>query len=483
MSDRPLDAVAEAELVRTGQASPLELVDAAIARIEARDGEINAVIHPRFEKARAEAAGELPDGPFRGVPITLKDLWPSSAGDPWHLGVKALRDANYCHTEDSNLVKRYRQAGFVIVGRTNTAELGLAATTEPLACGPTRNPWKLTHSAGGSSGGAAASVAAGMTSIANASDGGGSIRIPAAHNHLVGLKPSRGRMSMGPLQDEWSNSVQHVVCHTMRDAATVLDSTSGPFPGDGVVAPDPGAPFASFLDKPPGPQRIGFTTQARDDIDVDPTLVAAVRRVAALLDSLGHNVTSEDSPAPLHRSEPAYGLLSMVGTRTQLAALGHRLGRELTADDVEPGTWQIAEMGAGITGVQVMQAQATVSAMRREMLSWWGDGDGASGLTGGHDLLLTPTTALPPAQIGELAATADEPFRAQLGSIPYAVFTSVFNVTGQPALSIPAGFTNDGLPIGVQLVAAYGREDLLIAVGSQLEQAIGWAAHRAPVSN
>ena len=160
------------------------------------------------------------------MPITLKDLWPTSAGDPWHQGVRALREANYIHPTDSNLVTRYRQAGFVIIGRTNTAELGLAATTEPLATGPTRNPWNLDFGAGGSSGGAAASVAAGMTAVANASDGGGSIRIPAAHNGLVGLKPSRGRVSMGPMQDEWGNSVQHVVCHSLRDAAAILDATA-----------------------------------------------------------------------------------------------------------------------------------------------------------------------------------------------------------------------------------------------------------------
>lgn len=465
----PIDAVGQAELVRTGQVSPLELVDQAIARIEALDGEINAVIHRRFEQARAEAKADLGDGAFRGVPITLKDLWPASAGDPFHQGVAALAAIDHRQPDDSNLVKAYRRAGFVIIGRTNTSELGLAATTEPAAYGPTRNPFKPSHGAGGSSGGAAASVAAGMTAIANASDGGGSIRIPAAHNNLVGLKPSRGRVSMGPLQDEWTNSVQHVVCHSMRDTATVLDVTAVPFPTDGVVAPHPGRPFASFLDTDPGRLRVGTTTESRPDYLTDPVLVAAVERVARLLDSLGHDITPDHSPAQLHEPVPSLGLLMMVGSAARVAAIAELVGRDLVPGDIEAGTWQLAEMAKGVTGIQVAQAQADQMRHRHAMASWWADG---------NDLLLTPTTALPPPPIGELTPTDQDPFRAQMLSIPYAVFTSAFNSTGQPALSIPAGFTRDGLPIAVQLVAAYGREDLLISVGRQLERELNWSATR-----
>ena len=235
------DAVGLADLIRHGDLSPVEAVQATINRIEALDGELNAVIHRQFDKALDLATSpDLPDGPFRGVPMLIKDLWSEEAGQPHHCGVQALRDAKLTSTIDSNLVKRYREAGFISVGRTNTPELGLVATTEPLAYGPSRNPWNTDYGTGGSSGGSAAAVASGMVPAANASDGGGSIRIPAAMCGLVGLKPSRGRISMGPVKEEWGVSVQHVVCHTMRDCAGILDATAIPFLGDGVVAPDHG---------------------------------------------------------------------------------------------------------------------------------------------------------------------------------------------------------------------------------------------------
>ncbi len=469
------DAVGQADLVRQGDVSPLELVDAAIAQSERLNPQINALIHERFDEARAEAQGNVSDGPFRGVPITLKDLWPASAGDPFCQGVVALKNAGFTQSADSNLVTRYRQAGFIIIGRTNTAELGLSATTEPVAFGPTRNPWDLNHAAGGSSGGAAASVAAGITAIANASDGGGSIRIPAAHNGLVGLKPSRGRLSMGPLQEEWNNSVQHVVCHTMRDAAASLDATCAPFPGDGMVAPSVGAPFASFLDGPTRPLRIGFTTVGRPGIATDPWCADATERVATMLESLGHRVERDESPAALH-AESTRGtqtVLSSVATATALSGIAAMLGRPVTENDVEPGTWMLAQMASNFSGEQVVAAQADQMRFRHDMLGWWGDG---------WDLLLTPTCAAPPPTIGELVATDDDPFRAQVASIPFAVFTSAFNVTGQPALAIPAGLTPSGLPLSVQLVAGYGREDQLVAIGSQLEAEIDWAAKRSPLA-
>ena len=467
-----LDATAQADLVRTGQITPVELVEAAIRRVEAVDGEINAVIHRRFEEAIAEASDGLPEGPFHGVPITLKDLWPSSAGDPFHQGVRGMLDADYRHPADSNLVQRYREAGFVIIGRTNTPEMGLSATTEPLSQGPTRNPWNTSRGPGGSSGGAAASVAAGMTAIANASDGGGSIRIPAAHCGLVGLKPSRGRISMGPMQDEWGNSVQHVVCHSVRDSAAVLDATARPFVTDGVVAPTHVDSFAAQIGADPGSLRIGVTTESRAEIATHPDCAAAALKVAKILESLGHMVTG-DSPGAFHRSEAtrAMGILTAVSTRSALTELGEMAGRAFTADDVEPGTWLLAEMAESITGVQVIEAQAAQHRHRRDLCSWWED----------FDLLLTPTTAVPPPIIGDMRATTEEPFKTQLESIPHATFTSQFNASGQPALSLPAGFTEDRLPLGAQLVAAYGREDLLIAVGAQLEQQLTWADTRAPM--
>lgn len=462
-----LDATAMAELVRRGDASPVELVEAAIARIEARDGTVNAVIHRRFERALAEAASPtLPDGPFRGVPFALKDLWPGSEGDPFHLGVKALRDVDHRAVIDTNLVTRYRGAGLVIVGRTNTPELGLVATTEPLAHGPSRNPFDPSRGTGGSSGGAAAAVAAGMVPVANASDGGGSIRIPAAMCGLVGLKPSRGRISMGPVQDEWGVSVQHVVSRTVRDSAALLDVSAGPFPGDGVIAPAPHLPYAESSVLPPVSLRVGLLASAPEG-DTHPRCRAAAEAAGRLLADLGHRV-DEAHPAVLddaRRLGEVFGVTWSVGAATSLLTLGDWIGRPLTADDVEPSTWALAELGRSYSGVDLLRAQNAMAAVRREAAAWWADG---------WDLLLTPTTAAPAPPIGHVTSSPDDPTRPFLRSIPYSVFTSVWNVTGQPAISLPAGTDDGGVPLGVQLVGAYGREDLLLQVATQLEAELRW---------
>lgn len=473
-----LDAIGTADAIRRGDVSPTEVIAATIARIEDRNSATNAVIHPLFDKAKeAAAAPDLPDGPFRGVPMLLKDLWPSSAGDPFHLGVKGLKNAGYRHVADANITAAYRAAGFVIVGRTNTPELGLVATTEPEAYGPTRNPWDLDKGVGGSSGGSAAAVAAGMVPAANASDGGGSIRIPAAMCGLVGLKPSRGRLSMGPMQDEWGQSVQHVVCHTMRDCAGILDATAYPFPGDGVIAPTTGQPYAALLGGDPGRLRIGLmaTTARSGQGAVDREIEAAVRSVAELLEGLGHDVIEAHPPA-LDDGELAgdFTKLWTAGAAATMSRLAEMVGHQLTADDVEPATWAMAEVGKEVTGTDIINLQANQHRFRREMAHWW---------AGGFDLLLTPTCAAQQPEVGELTATADEPLRALLRSMPYAIFTSPFNITGQPAISLPLASAANGLPIGVQFVADYGREDQLFKVGGQLEAAAGWADRRAPMAN
>ncbi|MGI9600925.1 MAG: amidase [Acidimicrobiales bacterium] len=469
-----LDAVGLAERIRAGDVSPTEAVQATIDRIETANPELNAVIHKTYDKALAAAGGDLPDGPFRGVPFLLKDLWPASAGDPYHLGVKGLKEAGYVHPTDANLTAAYRRAGFVIVGRTNTPELGLVATTEPLAYGPTRNPWNTGHGAGGSSGGAASAVASGMVPAANASDGGGSIRIPAAMCGLVGLKPSRGRVSMGPLQDEWGNSVQHVVSHTLRDTAAILDATAYPFPGDGVVAPTTGQPYIDQIGRDPGRLRIGFVDQSlRDDLVMDPEVADAVRSTAALLETLGHDV-DQSHPAALADEELAAGFTALwgAGAKSSITKLGGWLGRPLTEDDVEPATWMMAQMADSIGAADVLTMQGAQMTFRRQAAEWWSDG---------HDLLLTPTCMRTAPPIGELAPTDADPMRGLIGSIPYAAFTSPFNVSGQPGISLPLSHSNDGLPIGMQLVSAYGREDLLFQVAAQLEAEVQWADRRAPM--
>jgi amidase len=469
-----MDAVAQAALVRDGEVTPVELVQASIDRIEALDPQLNAVIHRRFEQALAEAEGELPDGPFRGVPFLIKDLWPTSAGDPLHMGTRGLKEAGYVHPTDSNLTRRYREAGFVVLGRTNTPELGLVATTEPLAHGPSRNPWNTDHGTGGSSGGAAAAVASGMVPAANASDGGGSIRIPAAMCGLVGLKPSRGRGSMGPLRDEWGVSVQHAVTHTVRDTAAILDVSWPPFPGDGVIAPPPVRPYADEVGAEPGRLRIGLLDHSLGS-DTDAECTQAARDAAVLLESLGHEVV-ESHPAVMDRADEfsqAFMANWAVGAAASLVSLEPFLGRPFTEDDVEPGTWALAEMGRAFSGADLAVAQGQMHVMRRDMSEWWA--------VDGFDLLLTPTTAAAPPRVGALASSEENPLQGLFGSVPYAAFTSPFNTTGQPAISLPTHLTADGLPVGVQLVAAYGREDVLIRVAAQAEAEVGWAATRAPL--
>ena len=467
-----LDAVGLAQRITQGDLSPVECIQATIDRIEANNETLNAVIHKQYEQALELAASpELPDGPFRGVPMLLKDLWAEEAGQPHHFGAQALKDANFTGSNDSNMVQRYKEAGFINVGRTNTPELGTVATTEPLADGPTRNPWNPEYGTGGSSGGAAAAVASGMVPAANASDGGGSIRIPAALCGLVGLKPSRGRISMGP-REEWGLSIQHVVSHTMRDTAAILDATAIPFLGDGVVAPDFGRPYAKQVGANPGPLRIGIWNE-HSMAAVHPDCAAATLQAAQLLESMGHQV-SESHPQALdemHAMSDAFNATWAVGSVMGLEYLSEQLGRPITEEDIEPGNWALSGRGRSISAVDYAKAQAAMGTFRRAVLSWW---------EGGFDLLLTPTTAAPPPKIGELTASKDDPVRASRRSLPYAVFTSPFNTTGQPAITLPTG-QSDGLPIGVQLVAAYGREDLLISVGAQLEEAVNWSARRAAI--
>ena len=469
-----LDAVALASLVASGEVHPTELIDDTIDRMESINPSVNAIIHPAFERAREIASGDLPDGPFRGVPMLLKDLWPSSKGDPYHLGVKALKDAGHTGDHDANIVTAYREAGFVICGRTNTPEFGLVATTEPEAYGATHNPWDLTRGPGGSSGGAAAAVASGMIPAANASDGGGSIRIPAAMCGLVGLKPSRGRISMGPDQEEWGNSVQHVVCHTVRDSAAILDATSRPFPGDGVIAPDFGRPYLSRIQMDPEPLRVGFIDHSlRPGLDVDPEIAEAVRETARQLEQLGHSV-DESHPEALANQQMVEEFSAMwrVGSAASLRKIAGWLGRDVTADDVEAATWFMGQFGDSVTGPEVLSAQNAQMVYRRGMAEWW---------AGGHDILVTPTCMKTAPKLGELVGTPEDPVRSLTESIPYAAFTAPFNTTGQPAISLPVALSSNGLPIGVQLVGGYGREDHLLSLAAQLESMIGWPSRRAPI--
>jgi amidase len=471
-----LDATAQADLVRRKEVKPQDLVDAAIARIERVNPELNAVITPLFDKARKAAAGNLPEGPFRGVPFLLKDLIAQSAGDPFHSGMRLLRDRKWVSESDTHLVTRFRQAGFVILGKTNTPELGPLPTTEPDAYGPTRNPWNTAHSPGGSSGGSGAAVAAGLVPVAHGNDGGGSIRIPSSACGLVGLKPSRGRNSLGPdREDEWAGCVaEHVLTRSVRDTAAILDAVWGPMPGDSYTAPAPARPFGDECGAAPGRLRIGFMTEAPAGIlQVHPDCVAAAEHAARVLDSLGHRV-EQAHPDALGESEfiRHFGKIVSTWTAHDLDYWGEKTGHAIGRGDVETYTWALAEMGRGVSAADYVNSIAWLRSSAHRLARWWAEG---------FDLLLTPTMAEPPTRIGDFQSTAEEPLRGFQRSTPIAVFTAPFNVTGQPAISLPLFWNAAGLPIGVQLVAAYGREDVLIRVAAQLEEADPWAERQPPI--
>ncbi len=471
-----LDATAQAELVRTGEASPLELVDAAIERIERVNPQLNAVIHERFDKARAEAAAEIPDGPFRGVPFVVKDLDGYSAGDPYYGGTKFLRDHDWRPTRDTYLTEKFRAAGLICVGRTNTPELGLVPTTEPATYGPSRNPWDTTRSTGGSSGGSAAAVASGMVALGHAGDGGGSIRIPASECGLVGLKPSRGRHSVGPeVGESWGGLVARLaVTRSVRDTATVLDAVQGTMPGDPYTAPPPARPYVEELGADPGSLRIGWRLEAPSVVgDPHPDTVAAVHGAAALLESLGHRL-DESSPAALDDPDFVLHFINAYNAwvARDLDRMGEAVGTPVTADDVEPGTWALAEAGRSVNATDYLAAIEYMHSFTRNVADWW---------AGGYDLLLTATIPEPPPVLGEFTGTPDNPLVGLFRSAEIVPFTAPFNTTGQPAISLPLHWNADGLPIGIQLVAAYGREDLLLRVAAQLEAAAPWADRRPPV--
>ena len=471
-----LDALACADLIRRGEASPLELVDAAIARIEKLDPEINAVPIRRFEKARDEASAPLPDGPFRGVPTLIKDLWSHTAGDPFHKGMRFLKEHGWTEEHDTEHAARLRRAGFVFVGRSNTPEMGLQPTTEPEAYGPTRNPWNLGHSTGGSSGGSAAAVVAGMVPIAQATDGGGSIRIPASECGLVGLKPSRGRATCGPFSGDYTGgfSVELCVSTSVRDTAAFLDAVEGPGVGDPYVAPTPLRPYREEVGAEPGRLRIGImAADPRGFAAIHPDCLRATTETGRLLESLGHTV-EESFPPALAEPEIAMGVITYFATSVA-AGIDHwskRTGREITAGDVEGPTWALAEMGRSISGPQFWLAREQTFSHARRVAQWW---------AGGFDLLLTPTLPAPPPQLGFFRGTPENPLEGLARGAGFALFTAPFNASGQPAISLPLATSNDGLPVGVQLVAAYGREDVLIRIAAQIEEAAPWRDRRPAI--
>jgi amidase len=465
-----LDATAQAELVARREVTPRELVEAAIRRIEAHDGELNSVIMRRFDEALADAA-KPSDGPFRGVPIVVKDIVAQVAGMPYTAGTRPLKAAGHLAKRDSYLVESLRKAGFVVVGKTNTSELGILPAAEPAAWGATRNPYDITRSTGGSSGGTGAAVAAGLVPVGHGNDGGGSIRIPSSCCGLVGLKPSRGRNSLGPDLGEINGGLvaEHVLARSVRDSAAVLDQVHGYRPGDPYAAPTPTRRYADEVGAPVERLKIRtwtrYLTPMGTTADSHPEVVAAVADAARLLAELGHEV-DEGEIAALRHPEYVQRFLAIwaSGVAVDLENIAAVTGKPVTPDDVEPLTWALAQMGRAVTGTAYALGWQFLRARAREVGQWFAT----------HDLWLTPTITQPPLPLGSFASTPADPMGAIFRAAELAPFTAPFNATGQPAISLPLGRSSGGLPIGVQLTAAYGREDLLLRVAAQLEAARPW---------
>ena len=464
------DGLGLAELVARGECSAAELIEAAIARTEQRDPAIGAVVIPMFEAARAAAQAGPANAaaPFGGVPFLLKDL---------HLALPGVRLCNgsqlfadHIPEVESELVARYRRAGLIIFGKSHSPELGLTTTTESRLFGQTRNPWNPAHTAGGSSGGAAAAVAAGLLPLANASDGGGSIRIPASCCGLFGLKPTRGRTPHGPLSGEgWSGmSTVHAITRSVRDSAALLDATAGPDAGAPYAAQPPQRPWLEEVPRAPGRLVIAMREETWNGAPVHPDCSEALRDAAALCEELGHEIV----PAQGHFDAEALrsASLTIIGTQTRalLEARAAALGRALQQDDVEPGTWAVAEIGAARSATDYARALNTIHAAGREMAASFS----------ACDLLLTPTMAAPPARLGVLSLSNPDG-NAQNAALQQAIgFTQLINITGNPAMSVPLWWTGAGLPIGVQFTAPLDDEAQLFRLAGQLEAARPWAERR-----
>jgi amidase len=459
-------------LVSSGELSARELVETSLRRIEALDGEVNAFTHVHAEEALAAADAIKPgdERPFAGVPIAIKTEV-AVEGSPLTFGSKLFGD--YTPDHDAFQIRRLKEAGMIVVGRTNMPEAGIMPITEPARFGATRNPWDLGRTPGGSSGGSAAAMAAGMVPVANALDGGGSIRIPAACCGLVGLKPSRNRISMGPEISDSLFGVTGALTRTVDETARLLDVLAGYEPGDGNWAPPPAEPFADAARREPGRLRIGLVTAPPvEHATLHPEHDRAVREAADLLASLGHEIKEVEPPGGAGQMESVF--LTVFGS--YLASVvrfgGLIAGREPTADDVEPLTWAIYQHAIGITGVDFLVASAGIGTFARHFIS---------GAMAELDLLLSPTLVQPPVPIGTYdTQVADMQEWARTGE--FASFTPIANITGQPAISLPLYETSDGLPIGIQLTGAPAGEAVLLSVATQLEAAQPWAGRRAPMA-
>ena len=466
------DGLGLAELMRRKEVTPEEVLEAAISRIEARNPAVNAVVARLYDDARAAVRAGLPAGPFTGVPYLLKDLGALYTGAVTSYGSR-LFTANVAD-HDSEITARLKRAGLVVVGKSNTPEMGLAPSTEPRLFGPTRNPWKLDHSAGGSSGGAAAAVAAGMLPMAHATDGGGSIRIPASCCGLFGLKPTRARNPMGPDAGEgWGGaSIGHAVTWSVRDSAALLDATSGPDVGDPYWAPPPAGPFLAEVGRDPRPLRVALTTAPWHDSPVDPECAAAARAAAQLCERLGHHVEEARPEIETGPWRHATRVIVAANVTFNLEARAAALERPLAEDDVERMTWDRVVDGRRMSAADYARSISIVHRVGRVVARFFQR----------YDILLTPTMCKPPHPLGVLDMSTTDP-DAYLAAVYASIgFTSLFNSSGNPAMTLPLAMSASGLPLGVQAVGRFGDEATLFRLASQLELATPWTTRRPPLT-
>jgi len=486
------DAFGLAELVRKKKVSPAELCEEAISRIELVNPKLNAVITKMYDQARKDVQEGLPEGPFTGVPFLLKDLLFAVKGVPLTAGSKAFK--NYIPDRDSEMVRRFKKAGLVILGKTNTPEFGLLGYTEPELHGATRNPWDTDHTPGGSSGGSAAAVASGMVPMASGGDGGGSIRIPASCCGLFGLKVTRGRNPSGPEHGAiWQGAVvDHVISRSVRDSAAILDATCGGDVGAPYVIPLPERPYLEEIEQKPGSLKIAISTRSPIDTDVHPECIKAVEEAAKLLENLGHNIEEAEPEVDGKTLAGSYLTLYMGEMAADIEDLKTVLGRKARQSDVEMLTWTLGLLG------RTYSAGYFVSAMREWAV--------ASRIMGRfhetYDIYLTPTTAYPPVKIGELKPKPAERIlmkvvntfglggllkasgivdKLAVDSLSKTPFTQLANFTGQPAMSVPLHWTSGGLPCGVQFIGRFGDEATLFRLAAQLEKEQPWFDKRPPV--
>jgi amidase len=457
------DGVGLAELVRQRQVTPAELIEAAIARVERHNPAINAVVHPAFDEARANADA-LPEGPFRGVPFLVKDLLIAVAGWPRTSGSRYCRGV--VDAEDSGLMRRYRESGVAPLGKTNCSEFGIAGTTEGALHGPCRNPWNLEHIVGGSSGGAAAAVAAGIVPMAHGGDGRGSIRIPASCCGLVGLKPTRDRSPHLPDGYDFAQGfvVEHVLTRTVRDSAVMLDVTGRPEPGSPYAIPAKERAYAEEILRAPGRLKIAWSSETANGRPCHPEVQAALEATVALLEGLGHELVPEGLGVEQRALWGAQNAFSGANFAAGMRRMIGEIGREPQGDDFEGLTWASWKGGQRAGGMDAMADMQTLRVLARQALQ----------LYERYDVFLTPTLAAPPPKLGYLSPVLNAPRDIGRRNGEFFSYPGPANMTGQPSISLPLAWSSDGLPMGMMFTARYADEATLFRLAAQLEKEAPW---------